>query len=309
MFKCDYCNTEFKTKNGLVTHEKTAKYCLNSKGGDVQHPICKYCEKSFTRTSSLSDHYQTCIHKREHDVKTQYEHLLNESTMRIHELETQVAKCEQRIQHLEHQNISQEMTFQQRYYEALLQEKDKIMLEREARLERSERELEKRMDDITDIARQTKTKTTHTNTNIMINSATLDLQDTSHIREILERHLDINVLALGQKGVARMLKDTLLTDEQGQKRYRCTDANRGNFEYNDPSGHVERDPKAAKLRDALVKSDIRDLAYDRGDKFWKNEDGSTDMRKFDAISDKVQEVAGIQQDDTKFRTELSVLMS
>ncbi len=234
---------------------------------------------------TLVEHQQTCSSKKQtkmlDDIKSQYEHKIT--------------------------SLQQQLQTQEKYYQAIISEKDKQLFETKEQLFETKEQLEKRIDDITDIARQTKTKTT--NTNITINNTSLDLQDTSHIRSILDQYMDINVLALGQKGVARMLKDTLLTDEYGQKRYRCTDANRGNFEYIDPDGNLQRDPKAAKLTTALVQSEIRDLAYDRGDKFWKNEDGSTDMRKFDTMSEKVQEVATIQQDDTKFRTELSKLMS
>ena len=64
-----------------------------------------------------------------------------------------------------------------------------------------------------------------------------------------------------------------------------------------------------KLREALVKSNISDIAYHRGDMWWKKEDGSTDMNKFESLSGPVQEVAMIANDDTKLRSELSVLMS
>lgn len=218
------------------------------------------------------------------------------------------------------QNQQEEWRVKEQEYEAKLHAKDaelyeaKIaLLERELtltqqQLNSTQQELTKRMDDITDIARQTKTKTNHTNIQIN-NAAPLDLNDISQIRAVLDQYMDINVLAAGQKGVARMLKDHYLTDENGHKRYRCTDANRGNFEYTDPNGHLERDPKCAKLREALVKGEIRDFAYERGDKFWKKEDGSTDMNKFDVMSVPVQEVAMIANDDTKFRNELSVIMS
>lgn len=321
MLKCEYCGTEFSVKSSLVNHQKSAKYCLQAQGVEsVMSAKCSFCQKVYATSHNLAEHVRSCPMKRIKEVETYYQNLLFQQTAQMEEEKThlqnlllqQTAQMEEarmhsqnlqlRIVELEEKLKVQELDFQRKYYEAILHEKD-------VRIERSEKERDKVLDDLTDMARQTKTKTTNTHTNIMINNCTLDLQDTGMIRSILERHMDINVLALGQKGVARMLRDTLLMDENGQKRYRCTDANRGNFEFTAPSGNVERDPKAAKLTHALVKSEIRDLAYDRGDKFWKNQDGSTDMRKFDTMSEKVQEVAELQQDDTKFRSELSVLMS
>lgn len=187
--------------------------------------------------------------------------------------------------------------------------KERERYEREISILREQ--LEKRIDDITDIARQTKVKTshTHTNNNIMISTTSLDLHDIPTLKSVLLQHLDIDVLAQGQKGVARMLKNHFLTDDQGNKKYKCTDANRGNFEFVDPNGHVEKDPKGAKLREALVQSDIKEVAFNRGEEWWKKEDGSTDMLRFDSLNENVKEVADIGKDDTKFRNELSVLMS
>lgn len=285
MFECDICKQTFISKGNLIIHQRSAKYCLaqrTSQNASISAPIlCSFCNKEYSTVSNLRTHQKKCSAIKQH----------NEDAWR---------------------NKAQE-------YEALLKSKDVELFEAKMQAQAAENallkqelhdlkaQLERRMDDITDIARQTKTKTN--NTNIQINNAApLDLNNIAEIRAILEEHLDINVLAAGQKGLARMLKDRYLTDENGQKRYRCTDANRGNFEFHDPNGHLERDPKCAKLREALVKSEIRDFAYERGDKYWKKEDGSTDILKFDTLSGPVQEVAMIANDDTKLRTELSVIM-
>lgn len=319
MFKCEFCETEFTVKSSLVAHQKSAKYCLEAQGVDAASSAkCEFCEKVYTKQRTLIEHLRTCPIKKQHDLQIYYEQVVTDLRAQhdhqLQAMEQQNLMLKHRIDQLEEQlqtqhekYKNQEMSFQQKYYEAILQERDRMLQEKDVRIEKSEKERKKCLEDITDMARQTKTK--NTTTNIMINNTTLDLQNTDYIQAILKQHLDINVLAQGQRGVARMLKDKLLTDEQGQKRYRCTDANRGNFEYTDPNGHVERDPKAAKLRDALIKSDLKDLAYNRGEVWWKQDDGSMDMARFDAVSDKVQEVATLDRDDTKFRTELCVLMS
>lgn len=287
MNTCSFCQTSFISQRSLTAHQKTARYCLEKQGlSSAQQHVCEFCENQYSTVYRLRDHQQKCTEKQKFETenaKTKTnQHLIDMYELKLQVLEDKLHDKESEIQ--------------------------KLITQHEREVAKLSEQLERRIDDITDIARQTKTKTNHTNIQIN-NAAPLDLNDISHIHSILQEHMDINVLAAGQKGVARMLKEHYLTDENGLKRYRCTDANRGNFEYTDPNGHVERDPKCAKLREALVKSNIRDIAYERGDGWWKKEDGSTDMTKFEVMSGPVQEVALIANDDTKLRTELSVIMS
>lgn len=294
MNTCQFCKSSFSNSQNLLAHQRSAKYCLEKQGIPAPpSPVCEFCNQSFSTPTRLRTHKETCINKVRVEEKRADETIL-QHTVNMYELKLQMMEEKLKAKDEENTLLKEQLALR-------IDEKDtQICLLRE--------QLERRIDDITDIARQTKTKTNHTNIQIN-NAAPLDLNDISHIHSILQEHMDINVLAAGQKGVARMLKEHYLTDENGLKRYRCTDANRGNFEYTDPNGHVERDPKCAKLREALVKSNIHDIAYERGDGWWKKEDGSTDMTKFEVMSGPVQEVALIANDDTKLRTELSVIMS
>lgn len=281
MYLCQYCDKSFTTQGNLTHHQQTAKYCLQRQGiDDVKtYPTCSHCQKQYTTTFRLQEHIKSCSVKLEQD--------------REMEVEARISK------------ISEEYEMK---HQMLVMMKDQEIALLKQQLEKCEEQLEKRIDDIADIARQTKTKTTQNN--ILINTPTLDLSNTDHIHSVLEKHLDIEVLAGGQKGLARMLSSVLLTDEQGAKRYRCTDKNRGHFEFVDhQTGILEKDPKGAKLTKALCDSEIRDIAYARGEKWWLREDGSVDLARFDSVSDKVLEVAKLKDDDTKLRTELSVILS
>lgn len=260
---------------------------------------CEYCEKILASAQTLNEHRRTCSVKMRLDKEMLEEEKFNALRQTY----------EQKLHHVEEMLREKE-----KQYQEVVQEKntllDALLREKDNHAEESKRLLEKRMDDLAEIAKQTKTRTTTTHTNnILIQMSPLDLNDTASIRAILKRHMDENVLADGQRGVARMLAEKMLTDENGSKKYRCTDANRGNFEYIDPHGHVERDPKGGKLREALVKSDIKEIAYNNGEHWWKRKDGSLDHARFDAISEKVKEVADIALDDSKLRAELSTLMS
>ena len=194
-------------------------------------------------------------------------------------------------------------------YEMRLKHMEEKLNDKESEIALLREQLEKRMDDITDIARQAKSKTTTTNNISIQSTAVLDLRDTRTIQDVLERHLDGNVLSQGQKGLARMLCNHFLTDEQGNKKYKCTDRSRHQFEYVAPSGAVEKDPRGSKLRDALVESKIEDLAMANGEELWTGQDGTIDHQRMDVFMDKVLEVANLRSDDTKFRSELSTLMS
>lgn len=304
MFTCEYCNTNFSAKCSLNNHQKTAKYCLTKQGIVSNLYTCDFCSKSYSTVYYLSDHHNTCSAKREYDTKTkdnaEMENLKREH---IRLLEDVKHDYESRLKSME-----QEMSFKERYYEAMLQEKERLLQERESRLEKTEQTLSKRMDDITDIARQTKVKTK--NTNIILNqTGCLNLKDTDSIHQILIKHLDDNVLAEGQRGLAKMVSRTLLTNANGDKLYECTDRSRQQFEYVDPDGNLIRDAKGTNLKTALLESKLKDVAYNNGEKMWQNEDGGRDMERFNVFSDKVREVAELGYDDTKFRSELSTLLS
>lgn len=271
MFTCEHCETVFSTQGALVHHQKSALYCLQKQGITAPNVdlMCPHCDKTYSTSYRLRQHVTTCNAKRSSD----------DDCARLTEL-----------------------------YELKLQAKDELVKKQQEEIDYLKSELSKRVDDLTDIAKQTKTKTSTTN-NIVVNSSTLNLNDTSHIHSILQTHLDGNVLADGQRGLARMIKDQLLTDSQGQKKYKCTDRSRQQFEFIAPDGSVERDAKGSKLRDALVESHIKRVAMDHGEQLWKRADGSVDHARCDVFYDKVMEVALLNDDDTKFRSELSVLLS
>jgi hypothetical protein len=120
----------------------------------------------------------------------------------------------------------------------------------------------------------------------------------------LEEKMDKEVVAGGQKGLALLLTNTVLKD-----KYKCVDPSRQNFEFTNELGEVERDVKAKKLTNALIKSDICAKAGERGMQLWKKEDGSTDSLRHDAHSKKVLEMIMFSQDNSTFRSELSALTS
>ena len=73
MKRCEFCNSEFKSKYTLKTHMTTAKYCLSFQENKVNIPIfkCDLCDKSLTSKSRLIYHMNTHFSKTcEHCNKT-----------------------------------------------------------------------------------------------------------------------------------------------------------------------------------------------------------------------------------------------
>ena len=146
--------------------------------------------------------------------------------------------------------------------------------------------------------------TTNNTTNIVINHNYLNLNDIPKMAAFLEEKLDKEVVAGGQKGLALLLSNTVLKD-----KYKCVDPSRQNFEFTNELGEVERDVKAKKLTNALIKSDICSKSGEIGMELWKKEDGSTDSLRYEAHSKNVLEMINFTRDNSTFRSELSALTS
>ena len=190
----------------------------------------------------------------------------------------------------------------------LLKEKNDYIAKLESNIEKLEAKLEKFEDTVTSMVlcktdKKPTTNTTNNTTNIVINNS-LNLNDIPTMTAFLEEKMDKEVVAGGQKGLALLLKNTVLKD-----KYKCVDPSRQNFEFTNELGEVERDVKAKKLTNALIKSDICAKAGERGIQLWKKEDGSTDSLRHDAHSKKVLEMIMFSQDNSTFRSELSALTS
>ena len=267
---CQYCKKVFNNKYTLNQHQKTAKYCLEIQGSVNNSFICTYCDKTLCTNDRLNYHYQSCKEKQKKD------------------------------------NIK-DIEIENKILTKTIEEKNQYISKLESNIEKLEAKLEKFEDTVTSIVlsktdKKPTTNTTNNTTNIVINS--LNLNDISTMTAFLEEKMDKEVVAGGQKGLAFLLSNTVLKD-----KYKCVDPSRQNFEFTNELGEVERDVKAKKLTNALIKSDICAKAGERGMQLWKKEDGSTDSLQHDAHSKKVLEMIMFSQDNSTFRSELSALTS
>ena len=288
--ECEFCKKLFGSNNVLHHHKKTAKYCLDLQGKIVNTFECSYCKKCLTTNERLITHLNICKSK----VKEEASKDFNEQKKYYED------KLKEKDSYYEQQK---------KYYEEKLKEKDSLLKEKNDYIEKLEAKLEKFEDSILSktekkIITAIPNHTTNNTTNIVINNNYLNLNDIPKMTAFLEETLDKEVVAGGQKGLALLLSNTVLKD-----KYKCVDPSRQNFEFTNELGEVERDVKAKKLTNALIKSDICSKSGEIGMELWKKEDGSTDSLRYEAHSKNVLEMINFTRDNSTFRSELSALTS
>lgn len=304
--ECTFCKKTFSTKSNLAAHVKTAKYCLEMQGKTEPIFECEFCKKALSQKATLLDHLNSC---RERSQKLAENKEVEYKSM-IKKLETEISKLKRSDKDTlqkKDEYYQEKIKEKNNYYEEKLKEKNEYITKLEANIEKLEAKLEKFEDTVTSIviSKEKKcqpTTTNNTTNNIIINA--LNLNDIPKITSFLEEKLDKDVLAGGQKGLAVLVSSTMLKD-----KYKCVDASRQNFEFINELGEVERDVKAKKLTNALIKSDICSKAGDKGIKLWTKEDGTTDSLRHDAFSANVLELINFDRDNSTFRSELTTLTS
>jgi hypothetical protein len=86
--KCKFCEKSFSTKTNLITHQKTAKYCLKKQSDNINSLFkCTFCDKTYTSKRSLIHHGDKCSLKKELDIKTEILSLREKCVLLEKELE------------------------------------------------------------------------------------------------------------------------------------------------------------------------------------------------------------------------------
>ena len=283
--ECEFCKKTFSTKPNLITHQKTAKYCLEIQGETNTLFKCEYCEKYFTCNQRLNEHVTNiCKIKYKYNYEQEVKKLREEMVLYKKQEKTRLK--------------DKELLFdqQRKFFEKTIEDKNDYISKLEAKLEKFE--------DIVLSKTEKKPYTTTTNNttnNIVINNS-LNLNDIEKMNSFLDEKLDKEVLAGGQKSFALLMSSTMLKD-----KYKCVDPSRQNFEFTNELGEIERDVKAKKLTTAIIKSNIRSRSGEKGEELWTKEDGSTDSLRFQANSKNVLEMMNFDMDNSTFRSELSAL--
>ena len=284
---CDFCNRSFSTKGILISHQKSAKYCLKLQNKNNENFTCNFCTKNFTSQYNLNEHFNTCKEKQHDEMEIR----LKDGFIK------EIEQLKEKLKEMEI-NYTRQSEEKEKSYQLKLEEKKEIIEKLEAKLEKFENV----------VIANTRNPITTNNTNIVVNH-TLNLNDTQRFKTIIGEGLDKNVVCNGQKGLAKFVVENLLKGPDGKLMYKCVDPSRQNFEFTNSDGIVEKDVRAIKLKRALIEGDVIVRAKKSGDDLWIKEDGSMDTDRYTASSGKVMEIMTVDRDDTKFRSELSALTS
>jgi hypothetical protein len=285
----------------MLSHQKTAKYCLELQGKDIILFDCEFCLKNFTTNQNLNDHRPVCKEK----DKKQYEDKLKEIDNQKKDYEDKL-DIQRRI--FEDKLEKQRLDCEDKLEKQRLDCEDKLEKQRKEYNDyttKLEARLEKFENAVTSMAAEPKT-TTKT-TNVVVNN-TLNLRN-EHVSKVLDEHFTKEVVSGGQKGLAKMVWEKMLKGIDGKLTYKCVDPSRQTFEFINEDGDIERDVKAKKLTTALINGKVQQKASHVGNTIWTKADGHVDPVMYEYSSQKVMELSCFEHDDSKFRSELSALTS
>ena len=144
-----------------------------------------------------------------------------------------------------------------------------------------------------------------TNHNTLNIASFTDFNDINKAKNMIENNLNINHVVDGQKGLARFVKDTFLTDDNGKLNYLCTDPSRHIFKYKDSTGEIKKDIEAKKLTDYILKGGIRTQSAFIGNEWCKDDDGDINIDKLNIIMEQQESIMRLSDDNNSFNRELA----
>ena len=308
MVSCEYCKKEFSSKSSLNYHKKTTQYCLKiQKENGVENKQeyeCQICLKTCSQ-KYFSTHFENNCGDDVYKLNSFIKELRSE----INYFRQSEQKLKVMIKELT--DINSNLVNENKELE-----KNIFSLNSINNLLKEDRECLK------DIARQPKNITNNTstnttnsnsnnnNTNNTLNMITpLDFNDISKVKNTIDDKYDMDYMFLGQKGIAKFAYNHLLTDEEGNLNYICTDASRFGFKYKDESGEIRKDLEAKKLTSYLLKGGIKNKACGMASEWWTDDDGETNTGKFELLIDKAESMRLLEEDNTEFKKELAAMTS
>ena len=232
-FECEFCKSILKNKGALVTHQKTAKYCLKLRDKETDY-ICIYCNKNFSRQNNLDSHLFTCkskLLKDEIDKETEL-HQIIKSQKEEYEtnLKSQKEEYEAKLKS-QKEEYEAKLKSQRKSYETIIRSQTKASTE-----------ITKKIIETPSIINNNNTYTSKFNCDNKYNIETpLNLEDAKHIEKVFNEKLTISDCYEGQVGVAKFVAREFLTDDNNKPKYQCTDASRGHFVFKTEDGKYKKD--------------------------------------------------------------------
>ena len=329
--ECNHCHAKLANKSSLNNHQKTVKYCLqiqnknkgskkvnkrydeNDDGKGDERDNKKDNEKDNKRGDEKGNENEERDNKKDNDKG--YERDKKKDKKKDNRKDNNDFKCEYCL-------IILTTSSRYKYHISNCKEKQKKICERQnEEIRRLNNEIKKLNDIIIDIkarnsllerindrssicleeiAKQPKIQNSKQTLN-MLTPLTLTQQEATHV---IHDYFDDQYFYDGQKGAAKFAVDNLLKDSDGNLKYICTDPSRQIFKFKTEDGDMKKDIKAKKLTEMLMPG-LKYKAMNISKEEFGKYSGNVDMIL--VISTKQGELRNIQDDNTIFRNELSVL--
>ena len=141
MFSCDFCKKDFAFRGNMLSHQRSAKYCLDIQGKNCKAFECNFCVKNFTTHQNLNDHLVSCKEKEKKQYESKRQELEKQYESKRQEIEKQYESKRQEIEKqiiLVKKGWENILEKQDHEYHTQLDEKDKTIAKLEAKLEKFE---------------------------------------------------------------------------------------------------------------------------------------------------------------------------
>ena len=267
---CEFCNKLFKRTSALNVHQKNTKYCLAKQGILTKEIVVDIFQCKYC-DKQLSSKQSLNSHLQ--TCMSKHETLYKEKEDEISTLKLQIKSLETEVIELRLQN---------KMYKELSTNTQEC---------------------IQSIAKQPKNQT-----NLFLSPIELSQE---HITKMIQEKFTKEHFYDGQAGVARFAVDNILKDKDGKLGYICTDPARQIFKHITSDGEVKKDVRASKLAKKVAK-DVKKVSGDIVLKKMEEEKESKECKYvkdacFNFLTKKMDEIAVIEDDSSKFRAELANL--
>jgi hypothetical protein len=318
LFKCNMCEKLLSSNRKLEIHKE--KCAIREKEFK-----CEFCDKTLCTKRNLENHFISCIKRKDKELKELRElNDLKENELKelrelneLKENELKELKKLNLLNDIKDNELKKLKEIKELNGETII-EKDKIIIKVNAQLEKQDEQLEHYKDQIKDLQEKldkiankaidrptTVTNTTTTNNNLNIMSS-IDFNDTETIKDLIENKLDINHVVDGQKGLVQFLLESFLKDEDGNLKYKCTDASRNIFKYKNSDGEINKDIEAKKLIKYIVNGGIKVKSVEIA-REWYTDEGIVDITKYKIMDHPQQLILTICDESSSFKKELASL--